>query len=293
MLRKKRINNKDDILNRYSKRIEQTDNFNSYSELFIKDNEVIKIYTDCYDRVKYNIVILKDLLKRRRELSKIKELVLPNNLINYKNNTIGFSMNYIEGLTLEDIINKNIYDKEEIEKVFIKILDIINRISELPFDFCLADLHEKNVIINSYGDINLIDCDGFVINNKQTFIDGNIIMGKYLNMNYTSDRLVNINVSGDYFCLFNMIINYILHRQSVSILELERFNKYLNDEYLEQIIDRTRDIESFKLDINDIKELFSRMNYYQEKIIQYDDDCNKLLEKEIVRIRKLGGIYGE
>ena len=91
--------------------IHQIDNLNSYSSLFIVDNEVIKIYTDQYDKVKFNIINLKQLIKKKKYLSKIKELVLPNQLINKENQVIGFTMPYIKGLTLEQIINNNLYTK--------------------------------------------------------------------------------------------------------------------------------------------------------------------------------------
>ena len=102
--------------------IHQIDNLNSYSSLFIVDNEVIKIYTDQYDKVKFNIINLKQLIKKKKYLSKIKELVLPNQLINKENQVIGFTMPYIKGLTLEQIINNNLYTKEQIKEIFLKIL---------------------------------------------------------------------------------------------------------------------------------------------------------------------------
>lgn len=91
----KMLNLKDGI------KIQQENNFNSYSSLFIVDNEVIKIYTDRYDKVKFNVITLKLLFKKEKYLRKIKELVLPNKLIKHENNIVGFSMPYIKGLTLE------------------------------------------------------------------------------------------------------------------------------------------------------------------------------------------------
>ena len=82
----KMINLKDGI------KIQQENNFNSYSSLFIVDNEVIKIYTDQYDKVKFNIITLKSLFEKEKYLRKIKEFVLPNKLIKHKNNIVRFSM---------------------------------------------------------------------------------------------------------------------------------------------------------------------------------------------------------
>lgn len=276
----KMINLKDGI------KIQQENNFNSYSSLFIVDNEVIKIYTDRYDKVKFNIITLKSLFEKEKYLRKIKELVLPNKLIKHKNNIVGFSMPYIKGLTLEEIINNNSYSEKEIEEIFIKILNVIIELSKLPFDFCLADLHEKNVIVDSNKNIHLIDCDGFVIDDNQMVIDGSILMGKYLEQKNKDEDLNGVNVSGDYFCLLCMVINYIFKNKIHTIDDLKDFSEYLDDKYLNKIITRASDIKNFKLTQSDIEMLFSQINYYNEKYETYQNNIEKLLEVELIRIRK-------
>lgn len=276
----KMINLKDSI------KIQQENNFNSYSSLFIVDNEVIKIYTDRYDKVKFNIITLKSLFEKEKYLRKIKELVLPNKLIKHKNNIVGFSMPYIKGLTLEEIINNNSYSEKEIEEIFIKILNVIIELSKLPFDFCLADLHEKNVIVDSNKNIHLIDCDGFVIDDNQMVIDGSILMGKYLEQKNKYEDLNGVSVSGDYFCLLCMVINYIFKNKIHTIDDLKDFSEYLDDKYLNKIITRASDIKNFKLTQSDIEMLFSQINYYNEKYETYQNNIEKLLEVELIRIRK-------
>jgi hypothetical protein len=276
----KMINLKDGI------KIQQENNFNSYSSLFIVDNEVIKIYTDQYDKVKFNIITLKSLFEKEKYLRKIKEFVLPNKLIKHKNNIVGFSMPYIKGLTLEKIINNNSCSEKEIKEIFIKILKVIIELSKLPFDFCLADLHEKNVIVDSNKNIHLIDCDGFVIDDNQMVIDGSILMGKYLEQKNKDEDLNGVNVSGDYFCLLCIVINYIFKNKIHTIDDLKDFSEYLDDKYLNKIITRASDIKNFKLTQSDIEMLFSQINYYNEKYETYQNDIEKLLEVELIRIRK-------
>lgn len=276
----KMLNLKDGI------KIQQENNFNSYSSLFIVDNEVIKIYTVRYDKVKFNIITLKSLFEKEKYLRKIKELVLPNKLIKHKNNIVGFSMPYIKGLTLEEIINNNSYSEKEIEEIFIKILNVIIELSKLPFDFCLADLHEKNIIVDSNKNIHLIDCDGFVIDDNQMVIDGSILMGKYLEQKNKVEDLNRVSVSGDYFCLLCMIIDYIFKNKIHIIDDLKYFSEYLDDKYLNKIITRASDIKNFKLTQSDIEMLFSQINYYNEKYETYQNNIGKLLEVELIRIRK-------
>ena len=195
-------------------------------------------------------------------------------------------MPYIEGLTLEEIINNNSYSEKEIKEIFIKILKVIIELSKLPFDFCLADLHEKNVIVDSNKNIHLIDCDGFVIDDNQMVIDGSILMGKYLEQKNKDEDLNGVSVSGDYFCLLCMVINYIFKNKIHTIDDLKDFSEYLDDKYLNKIITRASDIKNFKLTQSDIEMLFSQINYYNEKYETYQNNIEKLLEVELIRIRK-------
>ena len=195
-------------------------------------------------------------------------------------------MPYIKGLTLEKIINNNSCSEKEIKEIFIKILKVIIELSKLPFDFCLADLHEKNVIVDSNKNIHLIDCDGFVIDDNQMVIDGSILMGKYLEQKNKYEDLNGVSVSGDYFCLLCMVINYIFKNKIHTIDDLKDFSEYLDDKYLNKIITRASDIKNFKLTQSDIEMLFSQINYYNEKYETYQNNIEKLLEVELIRIRK-------
>ena len=57
-------------------------------------------------------------------------------------------MPYINGITLEEIINENLYSDYDIKKIFINLLNIINKFKDLPFKFFIGDMHEKNIIID-------------------------------------------------------------------------------------------------------------------------------------------------
>ena len=269
-----------------SNEIEQKDNFNSYSSLFIYEEKVYKIYEDCFDKVKYNLEILKLLLKYKVYLKNIKELVLPEQLLSYKGHIIGFIMPYIKGNTLYDIINSKSYSTEYIKTIFIKIVKSIDKLNELPFKISLSDLHEKNVIVDADNNIHLIDCDGFSINNKQMISDGKIVLGKYLNKQ-DDEELKNIGISGDYYCLFCMILNYIFENKYESELDFEGIIKYIDDEYLNNLYKRTLNLKSFKLTKNDIDMLFSKIEFYRKRYKDYSDRNKELLEQELLRIRKI------
>lgn len=140
--------------------IHQEDNNNSYSYLFIHNNEVLKIYIDKFEVVKDNIKVLKQISKTK-ELKNIKELVLPNYLVSYKNQVVGYSMPYIKGQTLDEIIKNDIYDVNTIKNIFKKILETIEKINNPKLNISIGDLHEKNIIIDDKLNLHFIDIDSY------------------------------------------------------------------------------------------------------------------------------------
>ena len=156
-----KIMSNEDIKKIFNRKIVQTNNYNSYSELFVYGNEVYKIYMSKPELSQQNLNMLNLLFKFKNELSPIKEIVLPNNILKYNDYLVGFTMPYIEGTLLMDFLqNANV---ETAKNIFMKILYTINQVKQLNFSFSFNDLHEKNIIIDNNEELHLIDCDGFVI----------------------------------------------------------------------------------------------------------------------------------
>ena len=84
-----------------------------------------------------------------------------------------------------------------------------------------------------------------------------------------------------------MIISYLFKNRFYSIEEINEFNKYIHDEYLDNLIHRILNIKSFKLTKKDIETLFNNINYYQENLKIYNDNMREKLEKELLRVRKM------
>ena len=266
-----------DLEELFKNRIIQEDNFNSYSELFIHNNEVIKIYNDIDSYSKHNISVINNILNKKDYLKKIDGLVLPNNLLIYNNNIVGFSMPYIKGITLDNIINNNLYDEDTIKEIFINILDIINSFKQIPFDFYIGDLHEKNIIIDEDKKVNIIDCDSFIIDNNKLCIDNNYILGKYANTHYSNNELKEIDIKADYYSLLCMILNYTF--KDIIEDKLDPVNWIKEDNQFKEIYpikDRTI------LSKDDIDNIFDF-----KKDLNYKEKDNKLLLKEINRIRNI------
>jgi hypothetical protein len=260
-------------------RIIQETNFNGNSELFIYQDQVLKIYSNNEEQ---NLHIVKLALERKDKLKRIKELVLPNEFIIYCDHIIGFSMPYIKGITLNKAINDNTYDNNTMYDIFIRLLEIIDSFKSLDFDFSIGDLHEHNVIVDENLGIHIIDCDSFVIDNYKVHTNGFIRLGKYLNGQFDNETLEK-NINFDYYNLLCMILNYIFKEEIFNPDTPVEFIK--NDDRfkeLEDIYIRTLDIEHFILTKEDIKKIFT----LKDKIPHKEQDYEELY-KEIARVRKI------
>ena len=246
-----------DIEKIFTHRIEQTGNFNSYSELFIYENEVYKIYMNNQELSSQNIETLKYIFKYEKELSSIKEIVLPTSFLVYNNNMVGFKMPYIKGILLLDLLQDNNIGTETKKMYFLEILKAINKTKDLSFPFSFSDLHEKNIIIDTNGNIKIIDCDGFIINNNTFKCENELVYGKYLNNVVTTKDINSI----DYICLLCMIFNYLYNIDNQTLNNLIKKTKKSN------FVLTANDIEElFKLDLSRLKPKASILTRIKSKI---------------------------
>lgn len=273
------INLKDNSLKNVLKtKIVQKDNYNSNSELFIYNDLVLKIYDDSIYS-SFNIDVINKINTRKSFLNNIEELVLPKDLVIYNNRIVGFSMPYIEGITLDTIIEEELYSEEEMKKIFFSILDIINKFSSLPFSFFIGDLHEKNIIIDKNFKNNIIDSDSFIIDNNKLFVNGNYLVGKYVNHYYNNSELEKINLTADYYSLLCIVLNYlfkgIIDDVSNPVSSLKRNSQFNELFTILENVDK-----NFILSKDDINKIF---NF--KKTLKYQYKENKELIKLIKKIR--------
>lgn len=106
-----------DIKKIFVNRIIQSENFNSYSELFIYNNEVYKIYLKNPELSKQNIDTIIKLFEYKNEVSQIKEIVLPRKLLVYNNQIVGYKMPLIKGTLLIDVLQYEKLDKTTINHI--------------------------------------------------------------------------------------------------------------------------------------------------------------------------------
>lgn len=275
-----RIYLKDEQLEKlFKNKIIQQDNFNSNSELFKYSDTIFKIYNGNRKIDLFNKSVINNIFNKYPYLNSINELVLPQKLLIYNKHIVGFSMPYIEGISLEEMINK---EKDyNMKSIFNNLLNIINKCKRLPFEFYIGDMHEKNIIIDNNNNIKIIDPDSFIIDDNKLCIDGKYLIGKYANNYFDNSELKRIKNSSDYYSLLCIILNYsfkgIIEDIADPVTWLKEEPQFKE---IRPILDRVD--ENFVLKENDIDNIFEFKNRLNYKYIE-----NKELAKEIQRFRKV------
>lgn len=252
----KRINDSDLRL-LYDNMIVQENNLNSYSMVSIFGDEVYKIYIKEDFKSKQNIKIVKKEFAYSY-LRNFEELVLPNSIIKYNNHIVGFTMPYIKGVTLSKLYNCN--DKKLLKNVFYQILDLIEKYSKLSVPFSIGDLHEDNIIVDSDNKIHVIDCDSFIINNNEIYNDNNTLYyGKYIE--YGELHIHYHSYHTDYYCVLLTLINLLLCKNNIELIEYY-YNVYVtNDNYINQLLESAyNNINNFILDKKSIGYIIDNMD---------------------------------
>lgn len=118
--------------------------------------------------------------------------------------------------------------------------------------------------IEKDGNLNIIDSDSFVINNKMYREQNIIVYGKYLNNSITTKEPNSI----DYICLLCMILNYLLkdvkdyNFNPLSFFESSKIHNIT----IKEIFRKVR-FKSFILTEQDIENLFSLdLNFSKHKV---------------------------
>lgn len=212
--------------------ISQEGNLNAYTKLLLlpKYKQVAKICYKDWDLWHKNIANLK-LICNQICSTDFLEIVFPTALLEHKGDAVGYLMPYIEGNTLDEIINCNLKSPRDILIIFDRVASVIQR---LPNNIHLGDLHSRNVIVTNDNNIHLIDIDGFSVDEGYSMtcpfnLDRNIfdiLPSKY----FINDNSVKIGKNTDIYCLSEIFFCWLFDGLSPFMFSNRRFSLFL--EYL-------------------------------------------------------------
>ena len=137
----------------FNNRIIQNDNSNANSELFIFNDTILKIYFGDNRYNNYNLSVINNIISKKNILGRVDELVLPKDLVIYNDKVVGFTMPYVKGNTLNELIKNDSLSDKDIKSIFTNLLNIIKEFEEFSFSFCIGDIHEKNILIDDNNNI--------------------------------------------------------------------------------------------------------------------------------------------
>ncbi len=204
----------------------------------------------------------------RRDTIGMEELILPDKLAIYNDKIIGFTMELVNGINLEEILKSSNYTLKFKKELLIQIGSLLDKLKKLRTystlnDFFIGDLHEGNIVYNlDTRRINFVDMDSCKIDGNKPF------PSKYLSIcptikrypfkyrineddNRFSDYICDENT--DYFCYVMIILNYLLGI-SATKLDVSEYYGYL--EYLstlgyhKELIDKFSNIYQSKSNEN-------------------------------------------
>ena len=225
---------------------------------------------------------INELIDKRKNIN-MDELVIPEKILVVNDEIRGFSMPYIQSISLETVLNDLKIDNLKKIEYFKEISNILKKMSELRknielSDFYLNDIHANNFIVNEEtGKINVVDLDSCKINGNKLF------PAKYLtpfspvySMNSKYKKNNDINFSGyiipdqntDLYCYTMMIINF-LFKGKANLMNKDKYYLYLD--YLRSI--------GYQYNILD---KFSKMYEYVDNEL-INDELNNLSNQMIYK----------
>ena len=184
-----------------------------------------------------------------------ESFAIPDSLISVSGHIQGFSIPFIEGENLTNILNDKEVSLEEKKYFLVKVGEILNQLKAIRNytdlkDIYLGDLHSSNFIANKDNKkLSVVDLDSCKIKGNKSSVS------KYLNelsiLNYVKGKYeisnndigyVKIDENTYLFC-YNMMILEFLYGKGINDLSIDEYLEYLD--YLKYIGLDYNLIESF------------------------------------------------
>ena len=224
-----------------NKEISQEENINSYTRIFVNEYGVVsKIYVGNPEFSRKNIEIIKYLLDNRSLLSD-RFIAKPISIIVYKEKTIGYTMPYVSGVTLQEYLSSSFVSRESRATALCSLGKALN---SLPSNVHIGDLHAQNVIVQPCEEIRVIDVDGFYVEGLHRMTcpldylledEKEQLPAKY----HTDNGEIIISSESDLLCYTLIILNYLLGNYNYLSLSKDdrvRYLRFINKRGLDKDI---------------------------------------------------------
>lgn len=205
-----------------------------------KEKKLLKELYQLNDKTFSNkLLTISTLINYKHKLS-CDELVLPEKLAVVGSQVMGFTMPYIESISLYDALKSDIPTKEKIEYLkgvgsILRKLEDIRKYSGFG-EIYLGDIHEKNFIIDKDRKVKAIDLDSAKIKNNQPFPSRYLYtssgIGNFPSKYPSTEYGINIaNEDSDLYCYITLILNFIsgIDTSKLSLKEFYNYIQFLSD----------------------------------------------------------------
>lgn len=203
-------------------------------DLFIFDDRVFKtLFPLDTEKCKNKIYILNELNRIKNILP--REFIIPDTLIYTKGELKGFSMQRVQGLTLDSVLKSNSFsfkDKLSFLKNIGIILSKLNDVRRSGENVFINDLHSSNILVSNQG-IRIIDLDSARVNDSVSFPARYLTpfsmvrdVDKYVKSN-NRFGYIEADQNSDLYCYSIILLNFIFGK-NISGIKVNDFYEILN-----------------------------------------------------------------
>ena len=171
--------------------------------------------------------------------------LVPEALISVSGNIRGFTVPYMEGVNLEDLLRDPKVSLEEKKYYLYKVGEVLNQMKAIREhstlnDLYLCDLHPSNVLVNKDNkEIGIVDLDSCKINGNKSSVSLflnpfallNNVHGKYKIVKDGDESClgyVDADENSDLYCYSMTLLSFLYGSRNINNMELEEYYKYLD-----------------------------------------------------------------
>ena len=237
-----------------------------------------KLYLTDEKRVSRKIETVETLQKS--ELSEYKELVIPQDVVSIKGIKSGFTIKeVIDCINFQLILDDYKIPTHKKIEVLKKVGSLLERVQSSKQEFYFGDLHASNILVDSDGEISIVDLDSSAISRKKPIESKYIAIDKKTHNipKYKINKAKRMypSIDSDIYYYNTMVLNVIAGRP-INRISIPEYYDYLN--FL--------DDKGISLNILDILS-----NHYSNKsnesLCPYLDELPNQIGKEQFKVYKL------
>ncbi len=168
------------------------------------------------------------------ELVDFEELVIPDKIAVAGGKNIGFTIQEVKGITLQELLNSNIPSSDKIS-LLKKVGEVLRKIESCDQEFYFNDLQGYNIIVDKNGELRFIDLDSSSVNKDDAvqsyYLNTDRKVGNLNKYRFNNQGIPYPDKNNDLLSYSTMILNTVggLKTGRLSFSDYYNYLSYLDD----------------------------------------------------------------